>query len=98
MTLNRAWTLASFPTEAVREDNFKLIEAPVPVPREGEVLVKNLWLSLDPYMRGRISQQKSYAKGVEIGEVMTGETAGEVVQSKHPKFAPGDAVTAPAGW
>jgi NADPH-dependent curcumin reductase CurA len=62
------------------------------------VLVKNLWLSLDPYMRGRLSQQKSYVKGVEIGEVMTGETAGEVVESRHPKFKPGDTVTAPSGW
>ncbi len=98
MPQNKAWTLASFPAGAVREDNFKLVEAPAPNPQEGEVLVKNLWLSLDPYMRGRISQQKSYAKGVEIGEVMTGETAGEVVQSEHPKFAPGDQVTAPSGW
>jgi NADPH-dependent curcumin reductase CurA len=98
MPQNKAWTLASFPAAAVREDNFKLVEAPAPAPHEGEVLVKNLWLSLDPYMRGRISQQKSYAKGVEIGEVMTGETAGEVLQSKHPKFAPGDKVTAPSGW
>jgi len=70
----------------------------VPKPGEGEVLVKNLWLSLDPYMRGRISQQKSYVKGVEIGEVMSGETAGEVIESKHPKFKPGDKVTAPSGW
>jgi len=62
------------------------------------VLVKNLWLSLDPYMRGRMSQQKSYVKGVEIGEVMSGETAGEVVESKHPGFKPGDKVTAPSGW
>jgi len=98
MPQNKAWTLASFPPAAVRVDNFKLVEAPAPVPRDGEVLVKNLWLSLDPYMRGRISQQKSYAKGVEIGEVMTGETAGEVLQSKHAKFAPGDKVTTPSGW
>ena len=98
MPQNRAWTLASFPSGGVSEDNFRLVEAPAPQPKEGEVLVKNLWLSLDPYMRGRISQQKSYAKGVEIGEVMTGETAGEVVQSKHPKFAPGDTVTTPSGW
>ena len=98
MPQNKAWMLASFPAGAVCEDNFKLVEAPAPVPQEGEVLVKNLWLSLDPYMRGRISQQKSYAKGVEIGEVMSGETAGEVVHSKHPKFAPGDTVTAPSGW
>lgn len=98
MSQNKAWTLASFPAAALREDDFKLIEAPIPVPREGEVLVKNLWLSLDPYMRGRLSQQKSYVKGVEIGEVMTGETAGEVLQSKHPGFAPGDSVTTPTGW
>jgi NADPH-dependent curcumin reductase CurA len=60
--------------------------------------VKNHWLSLDPYMRGRMTQQKSYVKGVEPGEVMTGETAGEVVESKDPKFKPGDKVTAPSGW
>ncbi len=98
MPQNRAWTLARFPAGAVREDDFKLIESPLAGPRDGEVLVKNLWLSLDPYMRGRISQQKSYAKGVDIGEVMTGETAGEVLQSKHPRFAPGDKVTTPSGW
>jgi NADPH-dependent curcumin reductase CurA len=98
MAQNKAWTLASYPTGWVREDNFKLVEAPAPQPGEGEVLVRNLWLSLDPYMRGRLSQQKSYVKGVEIGEVMTGETAGEVVASKHPKFRSGDTVTAPSGW
>ncbi len=98
MATNKAWTLASYPTGWVSEDNFKLIESPAPAPQDGEVLVKNLWLSLDPYMRGRLSQQKSYVKGVEIGEVMTGETAGEVIESKHPNFAPGEKVTAPAGW
>jgi NADPH-dependent curcumin reductase len=95
---NKAWTLASYPSGAVTEDNFRLVESPAPAPKEGEVLVKNLWLSLDPYMRGRLSQQKSYVKGVEIGEVMTGETAGEVVESRHPRFKPGDTVTAPSGW
>jgi NADPH-dependent curcumin reductase CurA len=98
MAQNKAWTLASYPTGWVAEDNFRLVESPAPAPREGEVLVKNHWLSLDPYMRGRLSQQKSYVKGVEIGEVMTGETAGEVVRSRHPGFAEGDKVTAPAGW
>jgi NADPH-dependent curcumin reductase len=98
MAQNKAWTLASYPTGWVTEDNFKLVESPAPSPAQGEVLVKNLWLSLDPYMRGRMSQQKSYVKGVEPGEVMTGETAGEVVESKHPGFRPGDTVTAPAGW
>ena len=98
MTPNRGWTVASFPTGALTEQNFKLLESPVPTPKDGEVLVKNLWLSLDPYMRGRLSQQKSYAKGVEVGDVMTGETAGEVVESKHPGFKTGDKVTAPSGW
>jgi NADPH-dependent curcumin reductase CurA len=92
MNVNKAWTLASFPSGWVVEDNFKLIESPVPSPKHGEVLVKNLWLSLDPYMRGRMSQAKSYAKGVEVGDVITGETAGEVLESKHPAFKPGDKV------
>jgi len=95
---NRQVLLASRPTGWVSEANFRVAEAPLPKPGEGEVLVKNLWLSLDPYMRGRISDAKSYVKGVEIGEVMTGETAGEVLESRHPKFKPGDTVTAPSGW
>jgi len=97
---NRAWTLASHPDGPVTEQNFRLIEAPAAAPKAGEVLVKNLWLSLDPYMRGRMSQQKSYAKGVEVGEVMTGETVGEVVESKHPGFKQGEKVltTQRMGW
>jgi NADPH-dependent curcumin reductase len=96
--MNKRIVLASYPEGWVTESNFRLETAPLPKPAEGEVLVKNQWLSLDPYMRGRMSQQKSYVKGVEPGEVMTGETAGEVVESKHPGFKPGDRVTAPAGW
>ncbi len=96
--MNKRIVLASYPEGWVTEANFRLETAPVPKAGDGEVLVKNQWLSLDPYMRGRMSQQKSYVKGVEIGEVMTGETAGEVVESKHPGFKPGDKVTAPSGW
>lgn len=96
--MNKRIVLASYPEGWVTEGNFRMETAPIPKPAEGEVLVKNLWLSLDPYMRGRISQQKSYVKGVEPGEVMTGETAGEVVESRHPRFRPGDKVTAPSGW
>jgi len=96
--MNKRIVLASYPEAWVTEANFRVETAPVPKPADGEVLVKNHWLSLDPYMRGRMSQQKSYVKGVEIGEVMTGETAGEVVESKHPGFKPGDKVTAPSGW
>ncbi|HZC78472.1 MAG TPA: NADP-dependent oxidoreductase, partial [Ktedonobacterales bacterium] len=96
--MNKRIVLASYPEAWVTEANFRVETVPVPKPAQGEVLVKNLWLSLDPYMRGRMSQQKSYVKGVEIGEVMSGETAGEVVESKHPNFKPGDKVTAPSGW
>jgi NADPH-dependent curcumin reductase CurA len=98
MSTNRVWTLASHPVGWVTEDNFKLVESPRPTPAEGEVLVKNLWLSLDPYMRGRISPVKSYAKGVEIGEVMQGQTVGEVIESKAPGFSPGEKVLTQLGW
>ena len=96
--MNQRIVLASYPEGWVTEANFRLESAPLPKPVEGEVLVKNHWLSLDPYMRGRMSQHKSYVKGVEPGEVMTGETAAEVLESKHPKFKAGDKVTAPSGW
>jgi NADPH-dependent curcumin reductase CurA len=70
----------------------------VPEPGEGEVLVRTLWLSLDPYMRGRMSAAKSYAKSVEIGATMVGGTVGEIVASKNPKFAVGDIVLGAGGW
>ncbi|HSH06507.1 MAG TPA: NADP-dependent oxidoreductase [Burkholderiales bacterium] len=98
MATNKAWTLAAYLSGLPTTDNFRLVEAPASAPADGELLVKNLWLSLDPYMLGRMTQQKSYAKGVEIGEVMTGETVGEIVESKHPGFAPGEKVIAQAGW
>jgi hypothetical protein len=82
----------------VSEANFRVEEGPVPQPGEGEVLVKNLWLSLDPYMRGRMSDARSYVKGVELGEVMVGQTAGEVVESKHPILKAGDKVLTQLGW
>ena len=95
---NKRIVLASRPVGPVSEANFRLEETPVPKPAEGEVLVRNLWLSLDPYMRGRMSDQKSYVKGVELGEVMVGQTVGEVVESRHPKLKVGDTVLAPLGW
>jgi NADPH-dependent curcumin reductase CurA len=98
MATNKGWILAAYLSGLPSADNFKLVESPAPAPGDGEVLVRNLWLSLDPYMLGRMTQQKSYTKGVELGEVMTGETVAEVVESKHPGFAPGEKVTAPAGW
>jgi len=95
---NRRVVLASRPTGWVSEDNFRLETAPLPKPGEGEVLVKNLWLSLDPYMRGRMSDAKSYVKGVELGEVMVGQTVGEVVESRNPKVKKGDHVLTQLGW
>jgi NADPH-dependent curcumin reductase CurA len=97
MTTNKAWTLASRPSGWVTEDNFKLVESETPRPKDGEVLVRNQWLSLDPYMRGRMNDTRSYVPPVQIGEVMGGQTAGEVVESKHPGFKQGDTVLA-AGW
>ena len=95
---NQRIVLASRPQGWVTPANFRLEKAPLPQPQEGEILVKNLWLSLDPYMRGRMSEQKSYVKGVDIGETMVGQTAGEVLESKSDKFRKGDFVLTQLGW
>ncbi|HVS56262.1 MAG TPA: NADP-dependent oxidoreductase [Casimicrobiaceae bacterium] len=96
--LNKQVLLASRPQGAVTEDNFRIVEVPVDKPGPGEVLVRNEWLSLDPYMRGRMSDAKSYAKSAEIGEVMVGQTVGEVVESRDPNLKSGDKVLTPLGW
>ena len=95
---NQRIVLASHPEGWVTPENFLLEKAPLPAPADGEVLVKNLWLSLDPYMRGRMSKTKSYVKGVDIGEVMVGQTAGEVIESRNPAFKKGDHVLTQLGW
>ena len=95
---NRRVVLASRPRGEVAEDNFRVVDAPIPRPGDGEVLVRNEWLSLDPYMRGRMNESKSYAPSVAIGEVMVGQTAGEVVESRETRFKPGDKVLTPLGW
>jgi len=96
--MNRQVLLASRPQGPVTEDNFRIVDTPMPSPGEGEVLVKNQWLSLDPYMRGRMNEAKSYAPSARIGEVMVGQTVGEVVASRDAAFRPGDKVLAPLGW
>ena len=96
--LNKRVLLASRPQGAVTEDNFSVVVTPIECPGEGEVLVKNEWLSLDPYMRGRMSDAKSYVPPVRIGEVMVGQTVGEVVASQDPAFRPGDKVLTNLGW
>ena len=95
---HRRVVLARRPPGEPAESDFRVEEAPVPSPRHGEVLVKVLYLSLDPYQRGRMRDAASYAPAVGIGEVMTGGTVGEVVASQHPGFAVGDIVEDRLGW
>jgi NADPH-dependent curcumin reductase CurA len=97
-TMNRKVVLKSRPAGAPRTSDFELIEAPIPQAGDGEILTRTIYLSLDPYMRGRISGVKSYAKGVDPGELMVGGTVGEVIESRHPGFARGDLVAGYDGW
>ena len=97
-TLNRQFVLASRPSGLPEEANFKMIETPVPDLQDGEFLARAMYLSVDPYMRGRISQAKSYAAGVEIGGLMVAGGVARVVESKNPKFAVGDIVDVYMGW
>lgn len=90
--------LASRPTGAPVAENFRLESGQMSVPTDGEILVRAHYLSLDPYMRGRMNASKSYARPVEIGEPMEGETVAEVVESRHPDYRPGDLVQARSGW
>jgi NADPH-dependent curcumin reductase CurA len=96
--VNRRVTLAARPVGAPKESDFALDEAPVPEPRPGEVLVHNLYVSVDPYQRGRMSEARSYAKALEIGDVVTSQAVGEVVESNDPRFSPGDPVVGQLGW
>ena len=98
MTKNIQVLLANRPRGWVKESDFRIAEQPVPTPRDGEVLVRNLYLSLDPYMRGRMNDAKSYAANVELGAVMVGGTVGEVAESRNPEFRPGDMVLGSFGW
>jgi NADPH-dependent curcumin reductase len=95
---NRAWVLASRPEGPVEESNFRLIEADVPPLQEGELLVQIHYLSLDPYMRGRMSTAKSYAPSQELGQVMIGGTVGAVMESRNPRYQPGEIVVGRGGW
>jgi NADPH-dependent curcumin reductase CurA len=95
---NRQIVLVTRPTGVPKESDFQLVEADVPKPAEGQFLVRTHYLSVDPYMRGRISDRKSYAEPVAIGEVMVGRTVGVVVDSRHPRFQTGDVVVGNWGW
>ena len=95
---NRKFTLASRPVGMPKESDFKLVEVPALAPNAGEMLVKSLYISVDPYMRGRMNDAKSYAAPVEIGGVMVGGVAGQVIASNHSQFATGDIVQGEFGW
>lgn len=98
ITLNRRVILKSRPLGAPTADNFHLEECAVPVPSTGQVLLRSLYLSLDPYMRGRMSAAASYAAPVAIGDVMVGSIVSRIEQSQHSKFKVGDLVLAQSGW
>ena len=96
--INPRVVLASRPNGRPVADNFRLEDSPIPEPGPGQVLVRNDWLSIDPYMRGRMLDLRSYAEPVALNAVMVGDTAGAVVASKHPAFQAGDTVVGPLGW
>lgn len=95
---NRRWVLASRPHGAPQMDNFRLEEDDVATPGEGQVLLRTVFLSLDPYMRGRMSDEPSYAPPVEPGCVMVGGTVSRVVASNHPDYRPDEWVLSYNGW
>src|SRR4051794_11481775 len=95
---NRQILLASRPTREPALENFRMVESEVSEPGSGQMLLRTIYLSLDPYMRGRMNAGKSYARPVEINEVMEGRTVSQVVTSNLPAYQPGDFVFAPSGW
>jgi NADPH-dependent curcumin reductase CurA len=98
MSKYRRIVLASRPSAEPSPDNFRLETVDTPELKEGEILVRNEYLSLDPYMRGRMSEDKSYAAPQPLDQTMIGGTAGEVIASKNAKFAVGDKVVGALGW
>src|ERR1700739_943009 len=88
-TIRRSWVLQQRPSGAPSAEDFALREDAVPEPGPGEVVTRTIWLSIDPYMRGRLREQQTYAVAIQIGEVMTGETAGGGLASAPPGFCVG---------
>jgi NADPH-dependent curcumin reductase CurA len=96
--VNRQWLLRSRPSGMVEESSFELSESAAPAPGEGEFLVRNMYLSLDPAMRTWMTEARSYIPPVELGEVMRGACVARVVESRHPDYSPGELVTGVFGW
>ena len=95
---NTQVVLSSRPSGFPEQSNFEVVSVSMPEPKEGQILVEILWLSLDPYMRGRMNDVKSYAMPAKIGEVMVGGTVGRVLRSRTPRFSGGEIVEGPLGW
>ena len=98
MATNRRVLLKSRPQGEPTHDNFDVVDSPIPEPKDGEYLSRTVWMSLDPYMRGRMAETKGYAANVNLGDPMVGGTVGQVVKSKHPRFKEGDFVAEYSGW
>ena len=96
--MNRTWIMASRPIGEPERENFELVESRVPEPQHGDVLIRTLYMSLDPYMRGRMRSGPSYATPLEPGEVMTGEVVARVEESESSAYTVGDVVRARIGW
>jgi NADPH:quinone reductase len=96
--VNRRVTLAARPSGFPQESDFALDEAEMPVPSPGEVLIRTLWVSLDPYQRGRMSTARSYARSLELGDVITAQAVGEVIESRDGRFSEGDLAVGQLGW
>lgn len=97
-TIRRSIVVNRRPDGKLVPEHFEMREDAVPAPGAGEVLTRTIWLSIDPYMRGRLREEQTYAAAVQVGEVMTGETVGEVITSADPAFASGDVVVGARGW
>ncbi|MBL8675722.1 MAG: NADP-dependent oxidoreductase, partial [Rhodospirillales bacterium] len=95
---NRRVLLKARPAGEPTPADFDVVDAPAPEPAEGQYLSRTIWLSLDPYMRGRMAEAKGYAANVGLGEPMVGGTVGQVVKSRNPKFKEGDFVAEYSGW
>ncbi|MBT6144289.1 MAG: NADP-dependent oxidoreductase [Gemmatimonadetes bacterium] len=96
--ISRRIVLAKRPSGLPLETDFRLEETPIPSPADGQILVRNQFLSVDPYMRGRMNEGASYAPGLELGEVMVGGVVGEVIESRASGFKPGDIAQTQTGW
>jgi NADPH:quinone reductase len=97
-TVNRQFTLAARPVGMPKESDFRLVEAPIPALANGQILLRTIFLSVDPYMRGRMTGVRTYADPVDIGQLMVGGTVGKVVQSTNSQFRAGDFFVGYWGW